>query len=412
MTTMQENHAMAFNLPTAVVVFVLTGFVSWRFYGRALGNPLPRPWSRSSLLRYSAAVAVLCALTVGDAITHMGDSLPLYRYASLLGYCDKGDDYVPFRCYGGVDEHGIAICSLMVLLVLMGLVVARAASRLVLQPTLEQGRAAAFSWRDSLPAIVSLVLLVPAGVIPKPKLMPDGTGVIAGALVLLWIGSPFWRRVVTSCGSPASSEATDESFSRDRQRILQLLEEGKINGTESAALLSALAEGTRGEQSNEPLAAGRKQMLFGALVVLVGFFLPWFNVDLAAEMNRIMPSSVQLGPQFGGATMSMPQFGGSSGRAISIHAGDIAHGLGWWVLILALVAAGLPFLMPAMPRQTQRAVTFVSLIGMAIIELYLLTGSLGSAVWGIWIALVGTAILWAGTFREFASPRLTPAVLA
>jgi hypothetical protein len=389
-----------FDLPTALIAFVVFGYFGWKLYRLGLGKPLPTPWGETWVVRYAVATATLSAVAVGCGMAHMWGPLPLNRLFwqfDVLG---------PYRWglirdgYGPISEHVLAFCSLAFLPVLAGLVLARAVARSFPQPTVEGTRALRLSWLDKIAWIVCLVLLVPAGFSLK------GAFGVAGIVATLMIAGPVLRWFLAAASSPQSEQVVDASVSRDRQRILKLLEEGKINGGECATLLAAVVEGARHEAGNEPLTAGRKRMLIGALIVLIAFFLPWFSVDLVAEASRIMPSSVQLGAQYGGVTMEMPQMRSTSGGIISVHAGDIANGLGWWVLALSLTAAALPFLVPAMPRQTQRAVTFVGMIGASVIELYLLTSGFGSAVWGIWLALAGTAVLWVGSYREYlAMPR-------
>jgi len=86
---------------------------------------------------------------------------------------------------------------------------------------------------------------------------------------------------------PAPAVPT-EDLSKEREKVLQLLEAGKINPVESAELLNALAHSA---PPTPKLAAEinpqRKMVLIGATVLLVGFFLPWFSINRNAMVNEM-----------------------------------------------------------------------------------------------------------------------------
>jgi hypothetical protein len=77
--------------------------------------------------------------------------------------------------------------------------------------------------------------------------------------------------------------------SSEREKILSLLETGKITADESAELLNALRAATAMQpQSARPLSLSRRLALLGAACVVVGFFLPWFSFSLGLELSRVV----------------------------------------------------------------------------------------------------------------------------
>jgi threonine/homoserine efflux transporter RhtA len=91
---------------------------------------------------------------------------------------------------------------------------------------------------------------------------------------------------------------------------------------------------------------------------------------------------------------------------ITVRGGDLNYGLGWWMLVLALATATLPFIWPTTRenRQTQRSVALIALAAGAILVLYVLVGSLSAAAIGIMLVAVGYVLLWIGAVREYLRP--------
>jgi hypothetical protein len=76
---------------------------------------------------------------------------------------------------------------------------------------------------------------------------------------------------------------------REREKVLEMLESGKITVDESAELLHALgANPTTPEMPRAPMTRAGRLVLCGAGLVLVGFLLPWFSFSPAAELSRTM----------------------------------------------------------------------------------------------------------------------------
>src|SRR4029079_1979738 len=117
----------------------------------------------------------------------------------------------------------------------------------------------------------------------------------------------------------------------------------------------------------EPMTPTRKLMLAGAALVLIGFFLPWFKIYLAAEAKKLASAmQQQLFGMTGSSGMPMPNFnttmkingvdvtpqgGGSAG--VVVTGGDVGHGLGWIILLLGLGAAATPYVATGLRRDTR-----------------------------------------------------------
>ncbi|MCX5660673.1 MAG: hypothetical protein NTW19_13260 [Planctomycetota bacterium] len=197
----------------------------------------------------------------------------------------------------------------------------------------------------------------------------------------------------------------------ERERVLRLLENGTITAEESAELLNALrsvppmpAHGLDGSGGRGPLNRARKAALCGCVLVLVGFFLPWFSIDLREEMSRmsrtmgaVMPNFPALvGAQpmwsFQGAGPSAPNGNGMVNATVNVAGGDIAHGLGWFVLLLAILAAVLPFVAVGVERRTRQGLELLGLGVGAILLVYVFSQAPRAASWGIFLVIAGYAL--------------------
>ena len=226
-------------------------------------------------------------------------------------------------------------------------------------------------------------------------------GIISGLCLI----SLFILALTNVSLKPAVANATAADIAPERQRVMQLLEEGKINAHESAELLTALAQTVEQLPSSRPVPGGRKLMIAGALVALVGFLLPWFAIDLASEM-RSMVGALGINNMTAqmGSSMNIPGFGQSSSAMTYICGGDVGRGMGWLALVLPLVATILPLVMPKLTGHNLKAITLVAMAAGTIITLYLLTSGMRHVTYGFWLFLLGYALLWAGTIREQRNP--------
>jgi hypothetical protein len=231
--------------------------------------------------------------------------------------------------------------------------------------------------------------------------------------ICLWLGFgySFWAPValalmallafpilnmVLATSAPQAPAPNTNTLAPERERVLKMLDDGKITAQESAELLNALGHTAqpRAPQSTQP--PHRRLVWIGAAVLLVGFFLPWFTVNTVNfrqamnDMTRQMPMAQGM-PNLGGM---MPQ-----GGTLYIAAGDIPHGLGWCVLVLGIVAAVLPFMAANLDSQTCQKACLVALGAGAIILLYLFTQNLRFVGVGILLGLAGYALEFVGVLK-------------
>jgi len=104
--------------------------------------------------------------------------------------------------------------------------------------------------------------------------------VILGALV---IGVTRWmkRRPAPPGGAagrgPTPGAAAD--VSEERRMVLRMVAEGKLSADDATGLLDAVGA-DRSPGDARPFGAGTRESVVGALIIVVGFLLPWAHVTL------------------------------------------------------------------------------------------------------------------------------------
>lgn len=208
---------------------------------------------------------------------------------------------------------------------------------------------------------------------------------------------------------PTEKPMNSNDLSPERERILRLLEQGKITADEGAELLSALAPLATANVV-APWTRSRRLLIVGGLIVLIGFFLPWIRIDAIKEVQNL---TAQLGQQMGipaGLQNGMPNFptqmmvnGNPNPVPIGIitaNGGDMGYGLGWIMLALSLVAASLPYIAVGLGAQQQTMVTRIAVFVALILGLYIASTSLQFVSYGLPIAIAGLAIQVVGLFVD------------
>jgi hypothetical protein len=189
--------------------------------------------------------------------------------------------------------------------------------------------------------------------------------------LLALVAYPAMKSASTHLQAPPPPEVN----ASERQRVLNMLDSGKITASEGAELLSALSLSEKPRATRSVAVVPEKLALIGAVLLLIGFFLPWFSINAKSELDRLIPA---LPNQF------LPDT-----PTIRISGGDVQHGLGWLVLILGVAAAALPYLAGNMEEQIRRRAVVAGLGLGAIILLYLVTQNLRFVSIGILLAVVG-----------------------
>jgi len=196
-----------------------------------------------------------------------------------------------------------------------------------------------------------------------------------------------------------------EDLSNEREKVLQLLEAGKITADESAELLNALGHSNTARMipaGTADFSRQKKLILLGVGLLLVGFFLPWFVIDTNSAANELY-SQVQRAMGPGGPAITVPQM--MVNTTVQVRGGDLAHGTGWWILMLGIAAAALPFFATTLNAQMQKRMILAALCIGAFLLLYLASESYRYLGAGIVLAAAGYALEIIGTLKERSSLR-------
>lgn len=212
-----------------------------------------------------------------------------------------------------------------------------------------------------------------------------------------------------SVPAPVAPSAAEPSLMAEREKVLSLLESGRITAEESAELLNALGSTSQVVKPAAPITKQQRMALIGAGLVLLGFFLPWFSYNPGKELNRMSGNMQQQMqgmmktfsnnlPQGmpGMPEMKVIQDGQLVTPTVHISGGDIGKGLGWLVLALGLGTAALPYVATTMDSATRRMVSFISLGIGSIVLLWLVTQNLRHINIGVIVVLAGYAIEFLG----------------
>ena len=234
-----------------------------------------------------------------------------------------------------------------------------------------------------------------------------GLSLIVGLMLtcLALAAWPLLHQTATERGLGPQREITGPAFedlSAEREKVLAMLEAGKITVDESAELLNALGSSTRANApAAPPLTPARRLTSLGAALVVLGFFLPWLEIDGHQEISRMM----EMMPPAMGAI--------ASGRSPVEHTdvfpakmrwqisgGSLAHGTGWAVLLLAIAAAAIPYFDRSLDPTTQRNLRFLALAVGGFIVVYVLSTSLRHIAIGLVVVIAGYALEFIGTLKE------------
>ncbi len=196
--------------------------------------------------------------------------------------------------------------------------------------------------------------------------------------------------------SPPAPPVHDEN-SKEREKILSLMEEGKITPEESAELLNALAAPL--PASSQPTPNIRNLLAIGGTLVLIGFFLPWFSVDVGQEMNKAMTEVSKMMPK----NMPAPPQGNFFTQNINmknVASGADMGGIAFGAMLLGLCVAVLPFLALNLDPSSRQTLMLIGLAGGSAILLYLLSRNFRFISYGFLLVLAGYVCEWLALFFE------------
>ncbi len=205
--------------------------------------------------------------------------------------------------------------------------------------------------------------------------------------------------------APVKASAVADDLSPEREKILSMLESGKLTPDESTELLQALQQSPPAAPRPVPMTSSQRLILIGAAVVGLGFLMPWVVINPGKEAGRMMEQLQGSMNSTLGTSMSFPAGMGISSQGISsptisVGGGDIPRGLGWVALGLALTAALLPYLAVNVDTATSRTVRMLCLGVGGFIILYLITSYFRFVGMGLMMAFCGYLLESIGVFRE------------
>jgi hypothetical protein len=254
---------------------------------------------------------------------------------------------------------------------------------------------------------LNLVLAIIVAICVEYAYGYSGLAVFAVEIMAL-LAYPLMMDSRSGAASSASAETAD-NLTVEREKVLAMLEAGKITAEESAELLSALGSTLREPgRAQTQLLPAQRTMLIGAALVLVGFFMPWFSVNLGEEMQRLSGQIQQQMNQFSQQMPGMPAqspsnlpnlFDNAPAGTIRVAGGDVPHGLGWIILVASLGAAILPLIAQHLEAESQRTVTMVTLGAGTLLLIYLLTSNPRWISIGLVLATVGYFVQWAAMLK-------------
>lgn len=268
------------------------------------------------------------------------------------------------------------------------------------QPGVEGVRA----WFSASNVFVGLMVVLCAWLGEGVSPLLGGVGIAA-----LLAAFPVLKMESTTAAAPAPVSA---DLSAEREKIVSMLQAGKLTADESAELLQALSATAKTAPRTVPLTGGQRFLLIGGALVLLGFFLPWFRFNLGSMMKdgmgQVQSQMQSLGTQFGMPEGgSFPNLGSAMNfktNDMSVRGADIGHGLGWFTLLLAAAAALLPYVATTLDAATARTVRFLCLGLGAVIVFYLLTENIRNTSIGLILVVAGYAMQIAGALRVQRAP--------
>jgi hypothetical protein len=220
--------------------------------------------------------------------------------------------------------------------------------------------------------------------------------------------------------SAPASQPFVENLAVEREKIISMLEAGKITAEESAELLNALGSTVHSTTKESVTVTPRRRLvMIGAALVLVGFLLPWLTINPGAELNRLTQAlSSGIGNQFpqmqamqsavnGQIANGAGNFG-MENLSVSIAGGDVAHGIGWVILFAAAGTALLPFVATQLEAGSLRTVSLVLLGAGSVLLLYIVSQDFRFLSFGFFLVAAGYAAEWIGLLQQQGATGLLP----
>jgi len=189
------------------------------------------------------------------------------------------------------------------------------------------------------------------------------------------------------------------------------VETGKVSGEDGAELIAALGQSRGTTEESSRMSVGRRVMLVGGLLLLVGLCLTWFKLGLNLGPSGVIGNQVlhlqgwAPRAQFGVKAVEIQ--GADYWFQMTVRAGDLKAGMGWIIVGLGMSVAALPLIwaVDAKSRRIHRGISVAAMGAGSVLLLYVVSGVLsagqGTIQAGLFLVMAGYAVLWAGVAREY-----------
>lgn len=193
-------------------------------------------------------------------------------------------------------------------------------------------------------------------------------------------------------GGAGAAGNADAGHSQDRAMVLDMLREGKISGDQASELLAAIGPSAV-PADRLPLTTAVVASVAGAVLVVIGFMLPWAYVRLGGPM-------AEVAEMFGRGLLPFSGMGGKPQIARLYLSGQHVGYVGWIVLVAGVLPAFFVCI-PALDKHLRQGVLGIVIgsIGGAFVLSMLVRSPLGI---GLWVAGAGFALQLSSAVRQAA----------
>jgi hypothetical protein len=244
------------------------------------------------------------------------------------------------------------------------------------------------------------------------------TGFTVVATVLLWtfvMGQSLNRNVIFLCGlpllifaavmvvrvlvrvAPGFLDSMDDGGnvnSAERERTLEMVEQGKISAEEGAELLDALGRSSA-MLGQDKFSRMDMLILVGIAITVLGFFLPWVEFSITNMAQFQSQQMAGMGNPLAAVIKSV------HGRNIAYQSGYQIGAIGWAIFVVAVLAVVPVFITPKgfLYKMSMLQMFLVLLDVALVVSLLIRVG--GSMSVGLPFCLVGLVLAAVACFGKF-----------
>jgi hypothetical protein len=193
---------------------------------------------------------------------------------------------------------------------------------------------------------------------------------VAAFVAIIVVAFAHFARLHGSKAMPCAHDTETPAREQDRQMILDMLRDGKVSGEQAADLLKALGP-KAGAADRLPLTTSVIGAVAGAILIVVGFMLPWRYVRVP-----------------------MPFGGGMDGYQAGYNIGYVG-----WIVLVAGILPALLVCIPSLDKHLRHGMLrmVIACLGGAFVIVMLLSSLKGI---GLWVAAIGFALQLVTAFQQ------------